>query len=191
MTCSPVARLKRMPRTKGFENRTTARSRLAYVRRNSRTSFWLASKLAKALASETNALGSTLRGALILKRGLTGGSNVLMNHRPTNPGVAGDRLDLPSLLARIAGSLMACRYTRFVVARCSRHCATLHEPVSACHPPCTSLRSVTSIPASRWTALNWSCRSSISDAAFTPHTMEYGGKGCQYLKVWKNGSHGT
>ena len=159
MTCSPVARLKRMPRTNGFENRTPARSRPAYVRRNSRSSSWVVAKLAKALASESDTRGSTLRGDFILKGALTGGSIVLTNHRPTSPGVAGDRLNLPCSCARTAGSFIACRYARFVVARWSRHCATLHEPVSACHPPCASARSATSARASHSAASSWSCRS--------------------------------
>src|SRR4029078_10537574 len=122
-----------MPHTNGLQNRTPARSRSAHVRRNSRTWSWVVAKLAKAFASESNTRGATLRGDFILKGALTGGSRVLTNHRPTSPGVAGDRLSLPCSRAWIAGSFIASRYTRFVVARWSSHCAMLHEPVSGCH----------------------------------------------------------
>src|SRR5258706_5507640 len=191
MTCSPVARLKRMPSTNGFENRTPARSRSAYVRRNSRTSSWEVAKLAKALASESDTRGSILRGAFILKGVLTGGSRVLTNHRPTSPGTAGDRLNLPCSRARIAGSSIACRYTRFVVARWSRHSATLHEPVSACHPPRASARSATSARASRSVTSSWSCRSLISSAKLTLHTVEYGHEGVNTLEYGRMDFYGA
>jgi hypothetical protein len=149
MTCSPVARLKRIPRTKGFGNRTPARSRSAYSRRKARTSSCEVLKPAKASASGGAGRGLISRGAFILKRLLTGGSIILANQRPTNPGFAGPRLTLPRSRARIAGSFIACKYKRFAVARWSRHSATLHESASARQPPRSSLRSATSACASR------------------------------------------
>jgi len=50
MTCRPVARLKRMPRTKGFGNRIAARSRSAYERRKARTSSCEVLKLLKSVS---------------------------------------------------------------------------------------------------------------------------------------------
>lgn len=60
-----------MPRTKGFGNRTAARSKSACARRKARTSSCEALKLAKAFASGGAARGSTIRGAFILKAALT------------------------------------------------------------------------------------------------------------------------
>ena len=60
---------------------------------------------------------SKYRERFILKGALTGGSIVFTYQRPTNPGVAGPRLNLLCSRARIAGSFIACRYTRFALAK--------------------------------------------------------------------------
>jgi len=71
----------------------------------------------KALASGGAERGATMRGAFIRKGALTGGSIVLTNQRPINPGNAGPRLSRPCSRPRIADPFIAPRYTRFVVAR--------------------------------------------------------------------------
>src|SRR6202048_1742584 len=103
-----------MPRMNGFGNRTAARSRSADSLRNARTSACELLKLAKALARGGAAHGSIIRGAFILKRVFTGGSIILTNQRPTNPGAAGPRLNFFFSRARSAGSFIAPRYTRVV-----------------------------------------------------------------------------
>ena len=117
MICSPPAKLKRIPGTKGFGNPIEARSSSALSSRKLRTSFWEARKLAKASASDGAGRGRILFGLFILEETLTGGSILLANQPPKRPATAGPRLNLPRLRARLAGSFMACRYTRLVVAR--------------------------------------------------------------------------
>ena len=161
-----------MPRTNGFGNRTAAKSRSSLAHTNARTSSCEAAKLAKASLREGATRGSILLGALILKGALTGGSSIFTNQRPASPGVAALRLNLRCSRARIAGCFMASRYTRFALARWSRHSATLHELVSARQRPCVSTKSATSARASRSAASSCSFKSWMSHALmFTLHTV--------------------
>src|SRR5262245_48702571 len=124
MTCSPVARLKRIPRMKGFGNRIAARSRSTYARRKARTSSCEVLKLAKALASSGAVRGSIVRGAFIRKGAFTGGSIV-----PPTPYESGRRWAPPE------SALLACA-DRWLLHSVQIHAVRAGQMIEAFrHPP--------------------------------------------------------